>query len=158
MLICQLFSKPEALPPRLAPQAMCLAANYLLSQNKGKLHKFKLDLWSALRDAQKHFAHRPAGEMLEGLRQFLEGKYTVHQRPCSCPRQQLQDLLPGLPAFCIGVSPHGHTPYFDPPKEQRGRVEVRHRAGQTPHHADFSVVTERSEERRVGKECRSRWS
>ena len=50
---------------------------------------------------------------------------------------------------------------LEPQKQNSGRnnnghITVRHKGGGHKHH--YRVVDFRSEERRVGKECRSRWS
>src|SRR3712207_7956153 len=45
----------------------------------------------------------------------------------------------------------------DPPRERR-RDAARRREERLPHHVERLRLDQRSEERRVGKECRSRWS
>ena len=56
--------------------------------------------------------------------------------------------------------PIGKFEYDGPPTPER-REELFHHIGQAPSHLRAAVKglsEQRSEERRVGKECRSRWS
>src|SRR6266700_2035885 len=89
------------------------------------------------------------------------------------PREEeLGELVSPLPELCFGRAAGQHArlgadiKYRAAPVRQGirlGRAQQRRERSSDPHHVDRGspyclVAHARSEERRVGKECRSRWS
>src|SRR5438128_2473556 len=91
-------------------------------------------------DFHEHFPHRPVPQSLECLRHSVEGINRIDNRPRLGSFEQLEHLSPRLPRLNSCVCADVNTFHSDSTEEQRGRAELRHRAGELADAANSSIL------------------
>jgi len=102
----------------------------------GRLRSFHL---------KQNLAHRPAGEVGEGVEKLGELEDAVHNGLGVDFPQKKKDLLPGGLAFWSTVSPDGDAADAEATEEKRSGVELWDGSGETADHGHFAVQAERVE-------------